>query len=272
MYKNILNNVIAEFNANYKRVFKEYPSLSVMDKRRKALARMVAARGFNKDSFVIDENTNPFTDSKSYQYKLEVYMTWVDICKGIERFYIKDERLFDFLKETKIKKKEVNAILDSGLLDSLSPNAFYSFGILGKEQSYAIACAKCFNKHVISVLTDEMNYTFCEDDFDYSKNRDVHIFNLIMNFLFYINAFPECVIDGVPSGIKQNKTSKTISLSDKVISHTTCERGFVRPHFRSGYFRHLNSDYFVNCKGQVRFIASTMVKGKAKTVISNETI
>lgn len=74
--------------------------------------------------------------------------------------------------------------------------------------------------------------------------------------------------DGVPSGIKLNPKAKVISTSDKVVSHTTVEHGFVRPHFRNGYFRHFNSDYFVNCKGQVRFIAATMVKGKAKTVIN----
>ena len=91
-----------------------------------------------------------------------------------------------------------------------------------------------------------------------------------MNFLFYITAFPDCVVDGVPNGVKRNPNSKVLSTSDKIISHKTVEHGFVRPHFRSGYFRHFNSDWYKNCKGQVRFIASTMVRGKAKTVINND--
>ena len=92
-----------------------------------------------------------------------------------------------------------------------------------------------------------------------------------MNFLFYINTFPECVINGVPNGVKRNPKAKVISTSDKIISHTTVEHGFIRPHFRSGYFRHFHSDY-INCKGQIRFIEATMVKGKAKTVVERENI
>ena len=115
-----------------------------------------------------------------------------------------------------------------------------------------------------------MNYTFCAEEFDRKKSDKPWVFNMAMNFLFYINAFPECVIDGVPAGVKRNPAAKSIAVSDKVVSHTDVEHGFVRPHFRSGYFRHLNSDYFVNCKGQVRFIESTMVKGRAKTVLNKE--
>jgi DNA-directed RNA polymerase subunit beta' len=108
------------------------------------------------------------------------------------------------------------------------------------------------------------------EEFDDVESPNANIYNLGMNFLFYINAFPDCIIDGVPNGVKRNPKGKVISTSDKIVSHTTVEHGFVRPHFRSGYFRHLNSDWYVNCKGKVQFIASTMVKGKAKTVIERQ--
>lgn len=265
MYKNILNRQIEEFNANYKKIFKNYPSLSIEDKRRKAYVKMIKDRGFNEDSVLIDD-VDPASDSRGFQYRLECYLTYMEVYSGITRYYIKDESLFEFFKSTEVKKKEIKSILDLEMMKL--KNEFFVCGVLGKEQSYTVVCTDFKGQHIVSVLTDDMNYTFCIEQFNDEKLK--WVFNLAMNFIFYINAFPECVVDGVPSGTKRIEKSRTISITDKIVSHTTTEHGFVRPHFRSGYFRHFNSDYFVNCKGQVRFIASTMVKGKAKTVISRE--
>ena len=195
---------------------------------------------------------------------------------GITRYYIKDESLFDFFKNTEVKKKEVESIFNSDLFKDMN-NRFSVGGVIGKEQAYTIVVQDSTTEygvmHVVTVLTDDMNYTFCIEYFDVKKDKEkAWVFNLAVNFLFYISAFPDCVKEGVPNGVKNNPKAKVLSTSDKIVSHTTVEHGFVRPHFRSGYFRHLNSDYFVNCKGQVRFIASTMVKGKAKTVISKQEV
>lgn len=38
------------------------------------------------------------------------------------------------------------------------------------------------------------------------------------------------------------------------------------PHFRKGFFRNLQSDYFTHKKGQFVFVTETMVKAKAKTI------
>lgn len=230
-----------------------------------AYVKMILDRGFDEDSVLID-NINPMLDSIGYQYRLECYLTYMEIYNGISRYYVKDESLFDFFKNTEVRKKEIKSILDLEMMKL--NNEYCVFGISGKEQSYTVACTDYKGQHIISILTDDMNYTFCIEQFNSEKSTNLWVFNLAMNFLFYINAFPECVIDGVPSGIKKNEKARTVSITDKIVSHTSTEHGFIRPHFRSGYFRHFNSDYFVNCKGQVRFIASTMVKGKAKTVIA----
>lgn len=224
---------------------------------------MILDRGFDENSVLID-NINSVSDSIGYQYRLECYLTYMEVYNGINRYYVKDESLFDFFKNTEVRKKEIKSILDLEMMKL--NNEYCVFGISGKEQSYTVACTDYKGQHIISILTDDMNYTFCIEQFNSEKY--LWVFNLAMNFLFYINAFPECVIDGVPNGIKKNEKSRTVSITDKIVSHTSTEHGFIRPHFRSGYFRHFNSDYFVNCKGQVRFIASTMVKGKAKTVIA----
>ena len=264
MYKNIISKPIAQYNAFYKTICKAYPSWSIRDKQSAALQALVRERGLDLAK-IMQVRQDPFSYSAEYQYFIESFAVSIEIQQGINRYYIRDESLFDFFKNTEIRQKEVEAILDSDVLDN-------PFGVIGQSLAFTLICLTTERNdkvlHIITVLTDDMNYTFCVEEFNKKVNGDSWAYNMAMNFLFYIRAFPECVIDGVPNGVKRNPRSKVISTSDKIVSHTTVEHGFVRPHFRSGYFRHLNSDYFVNCKGQVRFIASTMVKGKAKTVIS----
>lgn len=89
-----------------------------------------------------------------------------------------------------------------------------------------------------------------------------------INFLQYIDAFPDCVRDGLPKHfvIKNSFKNKkqTIRLSNKIRITDSTSR---TPHFRHGYLRYLGSDYFVNKKGQTVFIEATFVNGKnAKTV------
>lgn len=263
-YKNILTVQMTEYNFAYKFVRKEKPYLSVKDKQQACFFLMAKTRGLEKEA-LLKLLKNPLSDTTLYQYCNELFAVKEDIEFGIPRYYIKDDSLFDFFKQTDIKQKEVESILNAEFLNGEKPTYI---GVLGQNFSFTLMCATFNGDHVITIFTDEMNYTFIAEHIHNAKNK--WVFNMAMNFLFYINAFPECVIDGVPNGVKKDSKAKVISTSEKIVSHTSVEHGFVRPHFRSGYFRHLNSDYFVNCKGQVRFIASTMVKGKAKTVLSRQ--
>lgn len=262
LFKNILTKQYDEYNFFYKKINKDKPHLSKDLKKKLILIAMFKARGIE----VIDMPRialNPM--KREFNYMWEVTSLDYDMTNGIDRYYINDDSLIEFFKNTEVKPKEVKSILDcftdnkQGLL----------IGVLSHTFSFLLLFTIIADgRHFITVYTEEMTYTFCIEDL----KETTWVFNMAMNFLFYINAFPECVIDGVPNGVKRNPKAKVISISDKIVSHRTTEHGFVRPHFRSGYFRHLNSDYFVNCKGQVRFIASTMVKGKAKTVISKENV
>lgn len=276
-FQNILQNQVYEFNKSYHAVCKRCPSESISEKQRLALRAMLLRR-CNPEEMAITL-LNPFKAADKWQYLVEVLATTEEVTNGINRYYVKDESLFDFFKQTDVRKKEVDTLIKS--LDEIESSIsnydeFEQYlgkrvwGVLGQKESYTIVYMKLRNsKHTITVLANNMNYTLCVDDFDPKVNPgDEWVFNLVCNFLFYIQAFPECVIDGVPNGVKRNPSAKSISISDKIVAHKTVEHGFVRPHFRSGYFRHMDSDWYVNCKGQVRFIASTMVKGRAKTVIS----
>lgn len=265
-FKNILTKQIEQYNQHYKKICKKYPAMSIKDKQGLSIKAMSADRNLNPFE-ILTLRKCPFSYPEKYQYFIELFAVSIETTDGINRYYIKDDSLFEFFKNTEIKQKEVISILNSEALG-------IPYGVIGQSMAFTLICLDFPHNntkaHAISVLTEGMNYTFCIEDFDDTENR--WVFNMAMNFLFYINAFPECVIDGVPNGVKRIPKAKVISTSEKIVSHTTVEHGFVRPHFRSGYFRHLNSDYFVNCKGQVRFIASTMVKGRAKTVISKESL
>jgi hypothetical protein len=102
------------------------------------------------------------------------------------------------------------------------------------------------------------------------------MFRLAINTIAYMNCFPDCVADGVPKNLFERTEDKsarnfTFQLSEKIRENENSQLSKI-PHFRKGHFKLLQSDYFVNKKGQLVFVAETMVKGKAKTVsMSTET-
>ena len=109
-YKNILNLQSAEYNSLYKLICKQKPSMSLKDKSSLALKYMLKNRNLNVfDLFTIFGK--PFT--KEYQYAMELVAMSTELELGIDRYYLKDDSLFDFFKNTEIRKKEVQSILDT---------------------------------------------------------------------------------------------------------------------------------------------------------------
>ena len=91
-----------------------------------------------------------------------------------------------------------------------------------------------------------------------------------------MEAFPECVKEGVPEFVKEptEDNSITLEIAEKVLEPIQqSESGkIVSPHFRKGYYKRLSSDFYKNKKGQIIFVSETMVNGKAKTVYTTERI
>lgn len=111
---------------------------------------------------------------------------------------------------------------------------------------------------------------------DLNKKNDkvsliiLKMFRLALNTIAYMSCFPDCVADGVPKDLFEKSVGKTdrnitFHLSEKIKDVENSSVSKI-PHFRKGHFRSLQSDYFVNKKGQIIFVAETMVKGIAKTV------
>ncbi len=94
-------------------------------------------------------------------------------------------------------------------------------------------------------------------------------FRFAVNLLAYMECFPECIHEGVPSTnndtIYQFKGRNVrLGTSEKVIAEE--QKGTKRPHMRKGYFKCLSSDFYKNKRGQIIFVHETMVKSKSKTV------
>jgi len=101
---------------------------------------------------------------------------------------------------------------------------------------------------------------------DYNK-KIFEYYRVIMNLIFYMNAFPENVLKGVPNRaiIDDNVFSEkkiTISKNNELFnSHETS------PHLRRGHWRTFTSDYYSNKKGETIWIDPMYIKGEALTVI-----
>ena len=87
-----------------------------------------------------------------------------------------------------------------------------------------------------------------------------------INSLIYIFMYPETLVDSAPElpqhkgAVKLLKVSKHIIDTERDSSVTGSHK---TPHFRSGHFRYLNSDFFKNKKGTWVFVKSSVV-GHAK--------
>ncbi len=115
-----------------------------------------------------------------------------------------------------------------------------------------------------------------ESEYNIAKSRkdeDAKVvernFRFAVNLLAYMECFPECVREGVPT--TNNETAYQtkginvrLGISEKVMENG--QKGAKRPHMRKGYFKCLSSDFYKNKRGQIIFVRETMVKGKSKTV------
>ena len=92
---------------------------------------------------------------------------------------------------------------------------------------------------------------------------------MIAGLGLYMSAFPEQVRDGIPADAKRTARisgpTRTVGVAPAVVMHDG-----VTPHYRSGHFRLLSAERYVNKKGQVVFVHGCFVKGQAKTVLSTE--
>ncbi|MBO4752564.1 MAG: hypothetical protein J5526_07455 [Bacteroidales bacterium] len=115
----------------------------------------------------------------------------------------------------------------------------------------------------------ESEYNIAKSSKDEDGKSVERNFRFAVNLLAYMECFPECVRDGVPTSnnetVYQYKGKNVrLGISEKVLEEGL--KGTKRPHMRKGYFKCLSSDFYKNKRGQIIFVRETMVKGKSKTV------
>lgn len=223
---------------------------------------------------------------------------WREDLRGnfLHIFFI-EKQLQDFLENTPLadldgirkylyengEEKDVVYIKTSGQTKCVR----YTFGlhIPNETNGYAFSLSLYENKTIelffshnefINGLTSDKFYI------DQSKKQDEKslisskMFRLAINTIAYMKCFPECVAEGVPKitlerNEQRSEQNVIFRLSEKVTDFDSTQVSKI-PHFRKGYFRLLQSDYFTNKKGQLSFVPETMVKGKAKTISKSERI
>lgn len=131
-----------------------------------------------------------------------------------------------------------------------------------------------FSHGDINGITSDKFYVDQVKKQDEQSLTSTKMFRLAINTIAYMKCFPECVAQGVPKITvekNENRSQRNIifSLSEKITDYDRTQVSKI-PHFRKGYFRLLQSDYFTHKKGKLVYVTETMVKGKAKTISTSE--
>lgn len=271
IYKGILTTEYDQFNKALKLIKKKEPSMPMQEKCNKAADMMLKAREEYLDQICKERGYNGVQRFLSdHQLKSEVHAMAKDLAQQVVRYYLIDDSLYDFFENTELSEKTVQYIIND-----LPDENCICYGIMGKTKSYCLYIRQDIDKqehmvHIVTMLEDTNNSTFIPEMLSAETRNESKDFKIAMNFLLYLKAHPEMIIDGAPAQEKKIPKCRQLGVSPKVVSHTTTEHGFVKPHFRCGHYRHLDSDYYKNKKGQVIFIESTVVNGKAKTVLKRQ--
>jgi hypothetical protein len=220
----------------------------------------------------------------------------LDIKGELLHIFFLDRSLRDFLETTTLSDLDGlrEFLYQNGIENNFtyfttkqeSKSVDYSFGlhIPYEKKGYAFQLSLFEDSTVELFFSHGQNSGRMSDKFyselltkkDPKSMELVKQFRLAINTIAYMKCFPECVSEGVPevSNKHKNLHSKinlSLGLSENVIDTDKSPISKI-PHFRRGHFRVLKSDFYKNKKGEVIYIAETMVKGRAKTVSKSDQI
>lgn len=232
---------------------------------------------------------SPYSANVKQSNVFSMYLWYSDAKKEMLHLYFMDKKLKDFLANLKLADIDgiIKYVNDNSLitnhLDKLETN-YYTFGIHlpNEKQDNAYAFGLMTNHLNEIVLTWSIGadkgwcpvvkyYELLKEDSQNAKEI-TRIFRLAINTIAYMEAFPECIVEGVPRYVKEPRKDNNfiVNVSDKVLEYQKDDGKMMRPHFRKGYYKRLSSDFYKNKKGQIIFVSETMVNGKAKTVYTKD--
>ena len=235
-------------------------------------------------------------EEQFYDFFLQNYMQSIDDVTAMQLFvrdvrhelihiYMSDSHLQNFLKQAEVKdisgikkyilgngnKVFVNEDNSIGkILDGT--NLAFCLHIPDERQGY-VFCYSLYENDELRIFVNHGIEQFHLSSLDFEDKKSViysdpeisEIAHFAINIIAYISCFPECLTDGAPHGIKtfNNQRLKT---SEKVVDVMESAGGVVNPHFRRGYFKRLESDFYKNKKGQIIFVHETVVNAQGKTL------
>lgn len=197
------------------------------------------------------------------------HTSWLDILnKRAMHIFIESKELFDFLSTQDVKEssKAIDFAFKNGRPEDVyneygekSSSTFLTLVIHHKHtEKPSLVCSLYAESGMAVISTNIMGVA------------EKWMIKLLINTIFYIEAFPDCVIDGTPDEVKSFKRFYGATKRMKLKTHESLiDRSGVTPHFRSGYFKTLSSKFYKHKRGQVVFVHSTFVKGKAVTVLDD---
>ena len=207
--------------------------------------------------------------------EIEQYLSAQSFCfwklekeRKVEHLFIKDDSLFKFLGETKVR-------LSDGFKEFCKLNNGQCYIVHSKTDSFGFRIV--FIDDVLTIVTAqglEDNTNQCNVHWSACPEKrlndtDAVYPRMAINLLFYMSSFPEKVSMGVPDDYKASSVgsvkNKCIGTSEKIFHSTSSGKS---THFRSGYFRHYpkESSWYKNVAGTTKWIDATVVNGKAKTI------
>lgn len=226
----------------------------------------------------VAKRLSEFTEEEKNKYNVSLVSVGVkalidDLNGTLPHYFIKDLCLIDFLKNTEVKDTSIveEYIKENSLDVGYDEERYYMAAIHTEKEGLLLFFIYDKNAVTVVVFEDDKSYRFLLK----TTKKLEPICRMAINFIYYLKAFPNKIIDGVPQEMVKNDKKKfnakychSIGVADEIVEKTEIVNGhIVIPHFRSGFFRHYTDDRYINMKGKVQFIAATMVKGKAKTVV-----
>ena len=236
---------------------------------------------------------NPLQSWQKRQLNTFIWSLWYsDASKKMLHLYFADKNLRDFLENVPLADLEgIGKYIDDNGLITEQGNlklSYFPFGIHipyeNKYKGYAFGLMNNEEKQMILSWTigkegawcSEKNYKELLKENSKNAKEITRIFRLAINTIAYMEAFPECVKEGVPELLKESNTENSfiLEVAEKVFEPVSkSEDGrMLSPHFRRGHYKRLTSDYYTNKKGQIIFVTETMVNGKAKTIYTTEKV
>lgn len=144
-----------------------------------------------------------------------------------------------------------------------------SFNLVAERENALMLTEEQFN-HLLKMPVEQIR-----DD----QKKAMKFYRLAFNTLAYINCFKEYVKDGAPNipfekDVNSRRTNaKSVETSTELheeIEDFLKNQSIRAPYIKRGHFMYLKDERYVNKRGELVWRKPCMIKGKAKTVYTNQ--